>query len=157
MKTLWLRIVPALVSLLIVSGCSSAPALSAMLLTIDSARLDSTRTKAELELTYTNENVFGLAISSTSGSLYLNDVYIGKFVQDVAVGVSQLSTAKGKATLMVEKPDELRALIKNTKGSTFTYRLVSKMRLEIAEEKTTIKNESTGQIDRAQMTAEQAQ
>lgn len=128
-----------------------------MLLTIDSCRLDSTRTKAELNLTYTNENVFGLAIGSTSGSLYLNDLYVGKFELDVAVGVTQLSTAKGKATLMIEKPDELRALIKNTTGTTFTYRLESKMRLEIAEEKKTIKHVATGLIDRAQMTAEPAQ
>lgn len=127
-----------------------------MLVHVINFRLDASGTSAELTLRYTNENVFALAIETTSGSLYLNDTYIGKFQQDTAVGVTQLSTATGKATLVIEKPAELQALVKGTTAASLTYRLVSKMRMEIGEEKTSIKNESVGQIERAQLLAEPA-
>ena len=124
--------------------------------TIAIPRPDASGTSAELTLRYSNENVFPLAVQTTSGSLYLNNTYVGKFEQSDAVGLTKLGNATGKATLVVEKPAEFQSIIKDTASASIAYRLASKLRLEIGEDKVTIKSESSGQIDRAQMTAEPA-
>lgn len=154
MKNLWLKAVPILVCLLISAGCSSAPPLGAMMVSITDLRPNASGSSAELTLRYSNENVFPLAVQTTSGSLYLNNTYVGKFDQQVPVGLTQLGTANSKATLVVEKPAEFQAIIKAATTTPITYRLASTLRLEIGEDKVTVKSESTGQIDRAQMTAE---
>ncbi|MBK9990199.1 MAG: hypothetical protein IPP19_05530 [Verrucomicrobia bacterium] len=156
MKNFWLKAVPVLVCLLISSGCSSAPPLGAMMVYITDLRPDASGSSAELALRYSNENVFPLAVQTTSGSLYLNNTYVGKFEHKVAVGLTQLGSASSKATLVVEKPAEFQAIVKATTTSPIAYRLASTLRLEIGEDKVTVKSESTGQIDRAQMIAEPA-
>ena len=156
MKTLWLKVIPALACLLLMSSCSSAPSLSAVLVDVTSCRPDHTGATAELTLKYANENMFALAIETTTGSLYLNNTYIGKFQQNNAIGLVQLGTATSKGTLVIEKPAVYQGILKDAASGNVAYRLVSKMRMEIAEDKTTIKNESTGQLSREQLQAEPA-
>jgi len=156
MKNLWLKVIPAFVCLVIFTSCSAAPQLGALMVNITGFRPDASGTSAELTLRYSNENVFPLAVQTTSGSLYLNNTYVGKFEQSDAVGLTKLGNATGKATLVVEKPAEFQSIIKDTASASIAYRLASKLRLEIGEDKVTIKSESSGQIDRAQMTAEPA-
>lgn len=124
-----------------------------MLVHITGFHLDASGSTAVLDLRYSNENVFGLAIEKTNGSLYLNDQYIGEFEQNSAVGVAQLSTATSKAILVIKKPAEFQALAQATSSASLNYRLVSKMHLEISDGKTTIKNTSTGLLERSQLLA----
>jgi LEA14-like dessication related protein len=153
MKSLWLKVLPLLVCLLIASGCNSNTKLGDVLVDITGYQPVLGGNQAILTLRYTNENVFPIAIADTKGKLYLNGEYIGTVNQKTAVGIPQLNpatpqlnTATRQAELLIEHPEVLKIILA-ANSSSVTYRLESTLRIEASEDRIKIKTAYSGQLD----------
>jgi len=153
MKSLWLKITILLTALLIVSGCGSTK-LGNLIVDVVEYHPTTLASQARLTLRLTNENVFPVAIANTTGKLYLNNTYVGKIDGREPVGIPQLSTANREVTLLIENAAFIQQLRSSASTQAIAYRLKSKMRLEVSEERINIDNVSSGQIDAAALRAE---
>jgi LEA14-like dessication related protein len=157
MKSLWLRVFPALACLFIVSSCNSSYKFVSIPVAITEYRPTALDTQATLTLRFTNENVFPLAFAKTSGKLYLHGTYVGHFEIKEAMGVQRLGSATRNTALFIENAAYVKQLRATAATSTIPYRLETVMMVEISEEKSKIKTESSGQIDGASLGAAPAE
>jgi len=153
MKSLWLKVTPLLICLLLASGCSTPLNLSNVPITITEYTRTATDTKARLKLNISNENIFSVAIASITGKLYLNGTYIGKFEITKPMGIQRLGTSALEAELIIEKTDIVQKL-RASSAPSIAYRLECKLHLELSEERSNSSTVSEGQIDTASLRAE---
>ena len=156
MKSLWLKVLPLLICLLLAAGCGSAVKLSNVLVDIIEYHPTTSDTQAKLTLRFTNENVFPIAIAGTTSKLYLNGTYVGKIESSDPVGMPQLSATNRNVVLTIENTALIQQLRSTASTPSISYRLESTMRMQASEEKMKIRNVSNGQINAASLRAEPA-
>lgn len=150
MKTPWLKALALFSFCVFLTACNSANRIGNVL--IDLAGCAPSTQEAELKLTlrYNNENVFAIAIASTTGKLYLNDEYVGTFTNPAPVGIPQLTSLSREGVLKVEKPEVLQR-IRSSSAASVSYRLESVMRMEVSDDKSRLKSVTNGQLDVASL------
>lgn len=152
MKSIWLKLLPFCLGVLLFGGCSTNLHLSGISITATDFRPTNAtllETQAALTLRYTNENVVPIAFSGSTHKLYLNDTYVGKSVSKEAVGLPSLNTATQTVTVFLENLAMIQKVqsLAQSQTSTFGYRLESVLFVEAGEAHDTVKIVSTGQLD----------
>jgi LEA14-like dessication related protein len=152
MKNPWIKVLSLLTFCLFFAACGINNKIGNVLVDLLACAPTAQEAQFKLTLRYTNENVFAIAISQTEGKLYLNDEYVGTYVNRSPVGIPQLTSLTREGTLNVEKPEVLQKILSSS-ASAVAYRLESVMRMEISEDKSKLKSLTNGQIEAASLRA----
>jgi len=152
MKTPWLKALSIFSFCLFFAACGSSNKIGNVLVDLIGCAPADQAAQLKLSLRYSNENVFAIAISETQGKLYLNNEYVGSYVNPLPVGIPQLTSLTREGTLKVEKPEVLER-IRSSSSSSVAYRLESVMLLQVSEDKSRLKSNTSGQIDAASLRA----
>ncbi len=119
-----------LLSFFSLSGCSlirpfEEPEVQVVNLSFENATLFETA--AVVELRIDNENPFPLEVEGGVHRLYINDVYVGKGIDNQGFSVAQLSSIKHPITIYISNVSILTKLQSLFSESTLTYRIESKL------------------------------
>lgn len=152
MKTPWLKVLALFSFCVFFTACSSANRIGNVLVDLVGIAPTAQETELTLSLRYSNENVFAIAVASTTGKLYLNDEYVGTYANPVPVGIPQLTSLSREGMLKVENPAVLQR-IRSSSASAVAYRLESVMRMEVSDDKSRLKSVTNGQLDVASLRA----
>lgn len=152
MKSIWLRLLPFCLGILLLGGCNTDLHLSGISVAVTDFRPISAtllETQAALTLRFTNENVVPIAISGSTHKLYLNGTYVGKSVSKDAVGLPSLNTATQTVTVFLENLAMIQKAQSYAQGANtvFSYKLESVLFVEAGEARDSVKVVSSGQLD----------
>ncbi len=150
MKSLWLKLVVALFTVAALAGCATDLKISGVSISVVDLRpVNATlfETEARLTLRFANESVVPIAVSGSSHKLYLNDTYVGRAVDQDAVGMPSMNTATHTVTLYIENLALLQRLQGLDRSSTVSYRLESVLRIDAGEQYDNVKIRSSGSVD----------
>lgn len=146
MKTPLLKVLSFVSFCLLLAACNSANKIGNVLIELPGWSATAQANQVNLSLRYTNENVFAIAIASTDGKLYLNNEYVGSYVNEKPVGIPQLTSLLREGLLTIEKPEVLQRL-RASGAATVAYRVESLLRMEVGEDKSRLKSVVSGQLD----------
>lgn len=152
MKNPWIKVLSLLTFCLFFAACGINNKIGNVLVDLVGCLPAAHEGQLNLTLRYTNENVFAIAISETQGKLYLNNEYVGTFVNSTPVGIPQLTSLTREGTLKIEKPEVLQK-IRSSTDTSVAYRLESVMLMQISEDKSRLKSNTSGQIEAASLRA----
>lgn len=140
MNLSWRIFVPCLALLFALSGCAGGGRLGGITVKITDLTVSSD--KAEISLSYANDNIVAIAVSATTHELSLNGKSVGKVrIRDTAVGLPQLGMATQKITLKLDDPAYVQGL-----GNSATYELRSELLINNDEERIYVKTKSEGTV-----------
>jgi LEA14-like dessication related protein len=130
------------------SGCLTTVDVSNVYVEVASYQPTQNPRQGQVTLRYVNDNIYPLAIKKTSGSLYLDGKFVGRFSLNAPVGVPQLTTVNHTATVNVEN-ERLIDKLSTSSEPMVSYRLDVTLHVDLGEERNEYKDSRKGQISTA--------
>ncbi|MCF7688835.1 MAG: LEA type 2 family protein [Cephaloticoccus sp.] len=141
-----------LLSALFVTSCQTTSKIGAIGVTVvdfkptGSSLLES---RAIMTLRFINENLSPVAFSGSTHKLYLNGTYVGKAVNNQAVGLAPISTTTQDVAVFFENVALVNQFARLGQNTEVSYRLTSVLFYQQGDEKDEYDVETNGSIDLA--------
>lgn len=141
-----------LVCALLLAGCQTRSSIGEISVTVvdfkptGSSLLES---RAIMTLRFINENLAPVAFTSSTHKLYLNGTYVGRAVNNQAVGIPSASTNTIDVAVFFENLALINQLADVGRNSSVSYRLTSEMVYQQGDETEKIKADTSGSVDLA--------
>ena len=100
-----------------------------------------------MALRFINENLAPVAFPSSTHKLYLNGTYVGKVLNNQAVGIPAANTSTVDVAVFFGNPGLVRQLAGSSDGHAVSYRLTSSMEYQRGDQTETIKADTSGSVD----------
>jgi LEA14-like dessication related protein len=133
----------------LVTGCTTAPKLSGITVTVLGLRPASAAEGANsaiMTIRVSSENVAPIAFSGASLKLYLNGSYVGKAESNLPIGMPPLGIVTRDVVLKIESPGVVRQAMATHDQPPANYRLESVLRATDNEELLQLKLKFDGSI-----------
>jgi LEA14-like dessication related protein len=137
---------------LLLAGCQTRSSIGEISVTVvdfqptGSSLLES---RAIMTLRFINENLAPVAFSGSTHKLYLNGTYVGKAVNNQAVGIPSASTNTVDVAVFFENLALVKQLASLDRNSEVSYRLTSVLFYRRGDDEEKIKADTSGRLDLA--------
>lgn len=135
---------------LLLAGCqtrSSIGEISVTVVDFQPTGSSLAEARAIMALRFINENLAPVAFTSSTHKLYLNGTYVGKVLNNQAVGIPAANTSTVDVAVFFGNPGLVRQLAGSSDGHAVSYRLTSSMEYQRGDQTETIKADTSGSVD----------